>query len=125
VSGEDDEDDTQDGKRLTMGERVRLLERDTRAHARSLTEIVKTVASQGDDLKKLEEWRMTRLIAEAHEEERDKALYGRLDQIDASIKAMRGVWTKIAWIAAVPVVTAVVVGVGVMIVNAAKSGGLG
>jgi hypothetical protein len=122
VSGEDDEDDIHDGKRLAMGERVRLLERDSRAHARSLTGIVNEVAAMGAVLKKLEEWQMTRLLAEAREEERDKALYGRLDRIDESIKAMRGVWTRIAWIAAVPIIGAIVGGVALMIV---KVGGAG
>jgi hypothetical protein len=125
VSGEDDDDDIHDGKRLTMGERVRLLERDARSHARSLTEIVKAIAAHDIDLKKLEEWRMTRLIAEAHEEERDKALYGRLDRIDESIKAMRGVWSRIVWIAAGTVIPAVLAGLAVIVVQAMKTRGVG
>ena len=69
-------------QKLTVARRVALLERDSRSQARSLTEIVKVVAEQGLDLKKLGEWQMTRLLAEAREEERDKALYTRLDQIE-------------------------------------------
>lgn len=106
-----------------MQERATLLERDVRSHARSIGEIVKVVGSLGDDVKKLGEWQMTRLVAEAREEERDKALYGRLDRIDASvngtkddIKAMRGVWTRILWIAAGVLVPAVILGVAAVLV---------
>jgi hypothetical protein len=109
-------------KRSTV-ERLSLVERDVRGHARSIGEIVKSVASLSDDVKKLGEWQMTRLVAEAREEERDKALYGRLDRIDASvngtkddIKAMRGVWTRILWIAAGVVVPAIIVGVAGLLV---------
>jgi hypothetical protein len=121
----DEDMDTHPGrvdKRSTV-ERLTLNERDIRSHARSIGEIVKTVASLGDDVKKLGEWQMTRLVAEAREEERDKALYGRLDRIDASvngtkedIKAMRGVWTRILWIAAGVLVPAVILGVAAVLV---------
>jgi hypothetical protein len=124
VTEEDDEENHPDrhDTRSTV-ERLSLVERDVRGHARSLTEIVKSVASLADDVKKLGEWQMTRLVAEAREEERDKALYGRLDRIDASvngtkddIQSMRGVWTRILWIVAGVLVPAVILGIAGVLV---------
>ena len=119
-------------ERLTIRERVGLLERDSRSHARSLTEIVNVVGELSVDMKKLEEWQMTRLLAEAREEERDKALYGRLDRIDTSIngtkddiKAMRGVWTRILWIAAGVIIPAALLGIALVMVYGVKLPGAG
>lgn len=123
-TADDDEErhPTRVDKRSTV-ERLSLVERDVRSHARSIGEIVDHVQSLGIDVKKLGEWQMTRLVAEAREEERDKALYGRLDRIDASvngtkddIQAMRGVWTRILWIAAGVLVPAVILGVAGVLV---------
>lgn len=120
---EEDERDRELPAKLGLTGRVGLLERDSRSHARSLTEIVKVVANQGDDLKKLAAWQLTRLVAEAHEEERDKALYGRLDGIDASIKAMRGAGTRALWIVAGVVIPAVILGIAIVLVLGAKLAG--
>jgi hypothetical protein len=114
------EDSSNDHQKLTVARRVALLERDSRSHARSLTEIVKVVAEQGLDLKKLGEWQMTRLLAEAREEERDKALYTRLDQIDGSIRTMQSVWTRILWIAAGVIVPGAIIGVALVLVYGVK-----
>lgn len=111
-----------DDTRSTV-ERLSLAERDIRSHSRAITGIVKSVTDLADDVRKLGEWQMTRLVAEAREEERDKALYGRLDRIDASVKdtkdniqSMRGVWTRILWIAAGVLVPAVILGVAGVLV---------
>lgn len=103
-------------RRLTLSRRVALLERDSRSHARSLTEIVKVVGAHSDEIKELGDWKMGRLLAEVREEEREKALLSRLDQIDASIKNMREVWTRILWIAAGVIVPAAIVGLALVLV---------
>jgi hypothetical protein len=118
------DDEAEDVPRhLTLEDRVRLLERDTRAHARSIGEIVGKAAGLMDRLISVEEWKVTRLISEAREEERDKALYSRLDRIDESIKSMRGAWSKIMWIAAATIIPAVVIGVAALVVQAARTAG--
>jgi hypothetical protein len=123
-------------------DRVRMLERDTRAHARSLTEIVKvghdhdteikrlgTVTDAHEkELEKFAAWQTTRLIAEAREEERDKSLKDRLDRIDTSIKAVkddivagRGIWIKLALVASGPVIAAAVYVIATTIVHGLPS----
>jgi hypothetical protein len=104
----------------TTEERLNLLERWSRSHARSIGEITDVVGRQGVKLEAIEKWQMERLVAEAREEERDKALYARLDRIDANINSMRGVWTRIMWIAAGTVVPAVVAGVALLLVFGAN-----
>jgi hypothetical protein len=104
----------------TVEDRVGLLERWSRNHARSIGEITDVVGRQGVKLEAIEKWQMERLVAEAREQERDKALYERLDRIDANIDSMRGVWTRIMWIAAGTVVPAVVAGVALLLVFGAN-----
>jgi len=116
------QDDEGDGpvENLSVEKRLGLVERDVRSHARSITEIINTLNGHGSKIEKLDAWQMTRLLAEVREEERDKALYGRLDLIDESIRSMRGVWTRIMWIAAGTVVPAVVAGVALLLVFGAN-----
>lgn len=118
------QDDLQEGEEpveaVSVERRLSLVERDTQSHARTITEIVNTLQSHGSQLEKLDAWQMTRLLAEVREEERDKALYSRLDLIDESIRSMRGVWTRIMWIAAGTVVPAVVAGVALLLVFGAN-----
>lgn len=112
AASDDPDDSAEDGVNprghFSLERRVDLLERDSRNHARSLTEIVNVVGAQGNDLKKLGEWQMTRLLAEVREEERDKALYTRLDSLDTAIKGMREGWTKILWTIGGAVIVALV-----------------
>lgn len=98
MSDEESEDDDLGRSTHSTEHRLGLLERDARSHARSLTEIIGTMRTFADDLKLLREWQMNRLVAEAREEERDKALYRRLDELSAAIKSMRDRDGRVLWI---------------------------
>ena len=127
----DDEPVDLGSRRLTIGQRVGLVERDLRAHSRSITEIVQSQRSLDLRLGELEEWKVTREIAAAREDERDKSLGERLGRIESSIadglsglkkdiSSIRGFGWKIFWIAATPVVTAIVVLIAIGIIYGVK-----
>jgi len=74
----------------------------------------------------IEEWLVQRRIAEAREDERDKALYERLNRFEATLKEVAdGLEAKINkigefgmrifWVAATPVVVAIVIAVALAI----------
>ncbi len=73
---------------ITTEERVALVERSLVDHAKSLTAYNDEFAKFGARLLALEDWRHDRNIAAAREDERDKSLYKRLDEIEASIEAI-------------------------------------
>lgn len=71
---------------------------------------------------------MNRLLAEAREDERDKSLSDRLGRIERSIEdglkgvkadinGMRGVWTRILWIAAGVVIPAAIIAIALVLVK--------
>lgn len=124
---EDDQDELGRGG-LTIERRVDLLERDSGRHARSITALVQAQAAHGKEIDALGEWRMSRLLAEAREEERQKSLLDRLERIDASIlgtkgdiKSMRDVWTRILWIVAGVVIPAAIAGIALVLVYGAAA----
>lgn len=113
--------------RLALETRVALTERDVRAHSRSITELVLNDQKQSASLKELEEWKLTRLLAEAREDERDKALGDRLGRIENSIEkgiaaaiaevnAIKGNFSKAFWIAMGTIIPAVILGVALILV---------
>lgn len=118
--------------------RLSTLERGLEDHARSLSEIVNSVRNLASSIEPLrplpdritamEEWQVNRRVVEAHEEERDKALYERLDRIEKSLNEANarrnGLWLELAKMAMGPIVTAVVIGVAAMVLQAAQHGAL-
>lgn len=138
-------DDAEEGgspRKLTQSQRVGLLERDVRAHSRTLTEIITTLQHVGEQIEGLKEWQVTRQIAEAREDERDKSLYDRLTRIEQSIETgiasvsteesksiasvnaevgkIKGFGSRIFWIAMGTLIPAVVLGVAIMLVFGIK-----
>lgn len=65
-----------------MHERFSLVERDVRDHAKSISAIATEVAHIND-------WRTNLNLTAAREDERDKSLYRRLDEIDRNVEAVR------------------------------------
>jgi hypothetical protein len=103
------------------------MERDVRAHSRSITKLVENDQQQADSIKDLEEWKLNRLLVEAREEERDKSLYGRLERIEESIssgiqgvskevQAIKGNFSRAFWIAMGTLIPAVILGAALVIV---------
>lgn len=113
--------------RAALETRVALVERDVRAHARSITSLVENDQRQEIAIQGLEDWKMNRLLVEAREEERDKSLYGRLERIEASIasgiaavssevKGIKGNFSRAFWIAMGTLIPAVILGAALVIV---------
>jgi S-methylmethionine-dependent homocysteine/selenocysteine methylase len=73
---------------ITTEERVALVERSLVDHAKSLTAYNDEFAKFGARLAAIEDWRHTRDVAAAREDERDKSLYRRLEEIEKSIEAI-------------------------------------
>lgn len=127
----DEEPGSGSNRRLTIGQRVGLVERDLRAHSRSITEIVQDQRKLETRISEIEEWKVTKEIAAAREDERDKSLYERLGRIELGIEhsftslrkdigAIRNFGWKIFWIAATPVVTAIVILIAIGLLYGAK-----
>lgn len=57
-------------------------------HGESLSTVLERVMLMDARLKLVEEYTVTRKIAEAREDERDKALYERLDRMDGKMKTI-------------------------------------
>lgn len=94
---------------LRAEERLGLNSRDLIDHAKTLT-------AHNDELSKLIQWRFNSDVLMAREEERDKSLYRRLGEIEASIedsrkesaagiREIKGTWARVQWI----IITAVVI----------------
>lgn len=69
--------------------RLEALEVYARTHGESITALTGTAVEQEKRIARLEELAQSRAITEAREDERDKALYRRLDLMDAEIAALR------------------------------------
>lgn len=82
---------------MTEHDRLGLAERDLRDHAKSLSVLVIEVGKLDIRLTALEKAEMARVIQDAREEERDKALNKRLDSIDENIKKIIGDRSKVLW----------------------------
>lgn len=118
-------------KGVTLGHRVGLVERDLRSHSRSITVIIDNYAGLHARLTALEEFKLERLVTEAREDERDKALDGRLTRMERSIEeglkavhvqvqGMRAVWQKVLIGASIPVLAAMMLGAAWLITVGAK-----
>lgn len=71
-----------------MTQRLEALEKYARTHGEALTSLTDRTGDHGKRLDRLEELAQARAITEAREDERDKALYRRLDEMDAKIEKM-------------------------------------
>lgn len=74
---------------ITLEERMSLLERHQVDHAKSFSAYGDEIAKINVKVSALEDWRHDRNVAAAREDERDKSLYKRLDEVDKSIGAIQ------------------------------------
>ncbi len=106
--------------------RIGLIERDSRSHARSLTEIATRYAGMEHRVNELADWKMNEMLAAARSEEREKALMERLNRIDINITElktstdrniaeMKSGPNKLLWLAVQAAMPAIVIGVAAMI----------
>jgi hypothetical protein len=91
--------------------RLGLIERDSRSHARSLTEISTRYAGLEHRVDELTTWRMNEMLAAAREEERDKALMDRLNRIDTNISDLKAGPNRLLWLVISNAMPAIVFGV--------------
>ncbi len=95
-----------------LSNRLSLVERDTRDHAKTLSALSQEIAN-------INEWRSATNLMTAREDERDKSLYRRLDEIERSVEAVRtealagvkeikGAASRVQWIVISVVIGAVV-----------------
>ena len=84
---------------------------------RNASDLAKSVGVLSEEIAEQATWRRQQELVQVREDERDAALYKRLDSIDrridevrdesrAAAKEVRGVWVRIQWI----IITAVVTG---------------
>jgi hypothetical protein len=84
------------------------LERDSRDHAKTLTEIISSHAALAGRVAVLEHAHNERLVLEARQEERATARIEWQDRIEKEIQTIRGVGTKLLWIIGTGVIGAFV-----------------
>lgn len=120
MTEESDDQEQLGNKRLTLGRRLALVERDVRSHARSLSELVRIQHEHATEVGDLARWKLEKLLEEAREDERAKALNDRLTRIENSIKDLTGGITKALWIGAVPLIGAMVLGLALVVVFGTK-----
>lgn len=77
-------------------------------HGEILSSYADRMALMDARLKLVEEYTVTRKIAEAREDERDKALYTRLDRIERDIDGIKGLGAKALWVIGSAVLVALV-----------------
>ena len=117
-----DEQSEKTAKSLSTTTRLQLVERDTRNLSRMMTAVMETLKTQGKTVQDIEEWQLNVMLDRVRTEEQQKALLTRLDTMTVSFNAgvdsvkedlgaMRKTWTGILWIAATPVVGAVVIAI--------------
>lgn len=73
-----------------------------------ISAIVKDVFALQARVQTLELYAETRRITEAREDERDKALYGRLDRIEKDVDSIKGIGAKALWIVGSAIILAAV-----------------
>ena len=81
----EDDDESRHPERLdtrSTVERLGLVERDTR-------ELAKSVGALTQEIAGLKDWRTSMNLTAAREDERDKSLYRRLDEIEESVEAVQ------------------------------------
>ena len=77
-----------------MIKRLTDLEKYARTHGESISTVTKVAEDHERRLAYLEQLAQSRAITEAREDERDKALYKRLDGVDTEIASLRVETTK-------------------------------
>lgn len=131
---EDEEEvgtETSPEEKIDLKHRIRLLERDTRSHSRSITKLTEHWEMLGTRTGGLEEWQMERRLAEVREEERSKALNERLERMEkafvdgvaevtGNLAEIRGFGAKVFWIVMGTVIPALVLGVALVIIFGAQ-----
>lgn len=109
-------------EKMSLSARVAVLERDIRGHSRIISAVMATLRSQGKTIEEIEEWQLRVMLDEVRREEQNKALLLSLSQIKESfdtglgavekrVTSLGSTWTRILWIAATPVIGAVVIAV--------------
>lgn len=96
----------QTSSKVTQIKRLEFLERDVRDHAKSLTSMADSINDTNRRLAVLEQAHQQYEIYRAREEERDKALQERLKSMEAQLKSILGVGSKLLWIVGTSVVGA-------------------
>lgn len=87
--------------------RLDEIERYSKVNTESISKIADLYSEADKRLKRLEELAQSRAITEAREDERDKALYSRLDRIEKDVESIKGIGSKALWIFASAVIVAV------------------
>lgn len=111
-----DEEEEPMPKDVTLAQRLSLVERDARGHARALTNLTLRYGDYEQRLSVIEAWRQDRMIDDARADERDKALYGRLDRIEAGLGKMNNGISRALWIVAGTVIPAALVAIAIVLV---------
>ena len=75
---------------------------------------------QTGEVTDLARWKLEKLLEEAREDERSKAMGERLSRIEKSITDLSGGITKALWIGAVPLIGAVVLGIALVVTFGTK-----
>lgn len=111
--------------------RLGLLERDSRSHARSITNIANTFKGYSGKISELLEWKMEQTIRDVRDEERNKALDVRLSSIEKAIsegfrtagdeiKNIKGFGMRLFWIAAGVGVPTALAGLALVLIFGAR-----
>jgi len=101
-----------------LREQVQKIDRRLDTVERNASDLAKSVGALAEETAAQARWRRELELVAAREEERDKALYQRLDSIDkqieevreesrAAAKEVRGVWVRVQWI----IITTVIGGI--------------
>lgn len=87
---------------------------------RNASDLAKSVTALSEEVGREAQWRREQELIQAREDERDKRLYERLDEMQTEIEAVRsesragikeikGVWVKLQWIVISAVIGSLVV----------------
>jgi seryl-tRNA synthetase len=106
----EDEMESMGGSKLTLGRRVTLLEKWSRLQAKSITEITRLQSEASRTLAEIAQWKLQRMIEEAKEEERQKALNDRLARIEKSLIELEDTLKRVVWLIVTPILGAIVLG---------------
>lgn len=94
--------------KLPQIKRIEFLERDSRDHAKTLTMLTDQLQQNTLRLGALEKVDIAQEVAQARQEERDKALNTRLTTIENDIRSIKGAGTKLLYLVAASIIGAFV-----------------
>lgn len=95
-------------EKLPQIKRMEFVERDLRDHAKSLTSLTDQLGQASMRISALEKVDVVQEVAQARQEERDKALNSRLTTIESDIRSIKGAGSKLLFIVGTSVVGAFV-----------------